>query len=308
MPTISIILCTYNSEAYISELADSILRNDFKDFEILVQDDCSTDKTISILESFDDPRIKIKINNAPSGSAAMNFMSALVNLKTAPYVMFADADDFWEPFKISKTFEMMKKAEAQSPPDTPVLVHSDLSVVNENLKRIAPSLWDYEKISPERTKLNQLLAQNNVTGCTVMINDALKKCVPSVPDAFVMHDWWLALCASAFGKIEYLREPLIRYRQHGDNSVGAYDASSLSASAKKLANKEKTRRIYDSMFDQADCFAEYYSDRLSEKQYRICKAYGSMKYQSRLQKCATVFRYSFWKNTLIRNIGQFIAI
>ena len=308
MATVSIILCTYNSEPYIHELVDSILCNDYEDFEILVQDDCSTDRTISILNSFEDPRIKIRVNDAPSGSAAMNFMSALVGMKTGPYVMFADADDFWESNKISQTLELMETTESICSSDTPILIHTDLSVVDGSLSQIAPSLWDYEKISPERTKLNQLLAQNNVTGCTVMINAALKNCVQTVPDSFVMHDWWLALCASAFGKIDYLRVPLIRYRQHGDNSVGAYDASSLSASAKKLANKEKVRMIYDIMFDQADCFAEYYRDRLTEDQYRICKAYGSMKHQSRLLKCISIFKYGFWKNTLLRNAGQFIAI
>ena len=308
MSSVSIILCTYNSEPYIHELVDSILCNDFTDFELIVQDDCSVDRTIEILESFNDPRIRVHINDAPSGSAAMNFMSALVNTETAPYVMFADADDFWEKDKISRTLALMKKTEATLPDNTPVLIHTDLAVVNEDLQQISPSLWEYEKISPERTGLNQILAQNNVTGCTVMINEALKKCVPAIPDSFVMHDWWLALCASAFGKIDFLRESLIRYRQHGDNSVGAYDASSLSQSAKKLANKEKVRRIYDSMFAQADCFAEYYSEELTEEQFRMCKAYGAMAKQNKLQKACSIIRYGFWKNTLIRNAGQFIAI
>ena len=308
MAEVSIILCTYNSEPYIYELADSILHSDFQDFELLIQDDCSTDRTVEILESLGDPRIKVRVNDAPSGSAAMNFMSALVNTETDSYIMFADADDFWEKDKISRTLDLMKKTEASAPASAPVLVHTDLSVVDSSLEQIASSLWEYEKISPERTALNQLLAQNNVTGCTVMINSALKECVPSIPDSFVMHDWWLALCASAFGKIAFLREPLIRYRQHGGNSVGAYDAGSLSASARKLADREKTRRIYDSMFSQAECFAQYYRDRLTEDQYRICMAYGAMKDQSKLQKVCSVFRNRFWKNTLIRNIGQFIAI
>lgn len=308
MPAISVILCTYNSEAYILPLVDSVLSGDFGDIELLVQDDCSSDGTVSILRSYGDSRIRIRVNEKPSGSAAMNFMTSLLNWDTSPYVMFADADDYWEPDKISRTFARMKEAETRFGPDTPLLVHTDLSVVDRDLNEIAPSLWAYEKISPERTSLNQLLAQNNVTGCTVMINKALKDCLRDVPSSFVMHDWWLALCASAFGRIEYLREPLIRYRQHGDNSVGAYDAGSLTASAKKLANKEKVSRIYESMFAQADCFAEYYRDRLTPEQYDICKAYGSMSRKGKLSRWATVIRYGFWKNTLIRNLGQFLAI
>ena len=113
MPAISVILCTYNSEAYIRPLVDSILSGDFGDLELLVQDDCSSDGTVSILRSYGDSRIRIRVNEKPSGSAAMNFMTSLLNWDTSPYVMFADADDYWEPDKISRTFARMKEAEAR---------------------------------------------------------------------------------------------------------------------------------------------------------------------------------------------------
>ena len=308
MANVSILLCTRDSAPYLRELLDSILANDYADFEILVQDDCSADDTVGILRSYTDPRIRFRINEKPSGGAAQNFMSALLSWETADYIMFADADDFWEPDKIRLTLDCMKRTEAVCPPGTPVLVHTDLSVVDRELNLISPSLWQYEKISPERTQLRQLLAQNNVTGCTVMINRALKSCVPAAPASFVMHDWWLALCASAFGRIAFLRTPLIRYRQHGDNSVGAYDAGSLSASAKKMRNRERISRIYGQMSEQAGCFAEYYRDRLTEEQYAVCRAYADLHRLPKPGKILSIIRYGFWKNTLLRNIGQFIAI
>ena len=141
-----------------------------------------------------------------------------------------------------------------------------------------------------------------------MINRALKELVPDAPASFVMHDWWLALCASAFGRIAFLREPLIRYRQHGENSVGAYNAGSLSASAKKLRNRERIERIYRQMFDQAACFGRYYRDRLTPEQADLCRAYAGMKDQTRIGKAYTIIRNGFWKNTLLRNLGQFLAI
>ncbi len=308
MAKISILLCTCNSGAYLRALVDSILASEYRDFELLVQDDCSEDDTHAILRSYDDPRIRIRVNPSPSGGAAQNFMSALLNWDTGDYIMFADADDYWEPEKIGKTLECMLHTEADCPSGTPVLVHTDLSVVGKDLEPISPSLWEYEKISPERTSFRQLLAQNNVTGCTVMINRALKELVPDAPASFVMHDWWLALCASAFGRIAFLREPLIRYRQHGENSVGAYNAGSLSASAKKLRNRERIERIYRQMFDQAACFGRYYRDRLTPEQADLCRAYAGMKDQTRIGKAYTIIRNGFWKNTLLRNLGQFLAI
>ncbi|MBQ8996128.1 MAG: glycosyltransferase, partial [Oscillospiraceae bacterium] len=124
MASVSIILCTYNSESYIRTLVDSILDNDLADFELLVQDDCSTDSTIPILRSYKDERVKIRVNEKPSGSAAMNFMSALLKQETAPYIMFADADDFWEKDKIRKTYDLMKKTESSFGSNIPILVHT----------------------------------------------------------------------------------------------------------------------------------------------------------------------------------------
>ena len=174
MAKISILLCTCNSGAYLRTLVDSILASGYRDFELLIQDDCSKDDTHAILRSYDDPRIRIRVNPMPSGGAAQNFMSALLNWDTGDYIMFADADDFWEPDKIEKTLDCMLHTEANCPPGTPILVHTDLSVVGKELEPISPSLWAYEKISPERTAFRQLLAQNIVTGCTVMINRAAK--------------------------------------------------------------------------------------------------------------------------------------
>ena len=308
MATVSILLCTYNSENYLRPLLDSILQNTYSDFELFVQDDCSQDETMAILHSYSDPRIHVEQNERPSGSAANNFMSALLQWRTGDYIMFADADDIWHPEKIENTLRAMKDAETIYGSDTPILAHCDLRVVNAKGYEIAPSLWAYEKITPGRNSLKQLLAQNNVTGCAMMINRALKDLVTEKPEHFVMHDWWLALCAAAFGKIVVLDEALIDYRQHQDNSVGAYNASSLSASAKKLMNQEKVHHIYQEMFRQAACFAKYYQQLLTDEQFTLCSAYGNMAHQSHLGRVVTVLRYGFWKNTFVRNLGQLLSI
>ena len=304
---VSILLAAYNNGKYIGQLIDSILTQSFGDFTLYIRDDCSDDDTMAVVLSYADKRIKIIPNDRPSGSAQNNFFALLLGCDD-DYIMFADADDMWLPDKVERTLELMKRAEQEHGTHRPVLVHTDLTVVNEKLETIADSMFRYEKLSPKRTGLGQLLVQNNVTGCTAMINRALRRMVEQQPGISVMHDWWLALVASAFGAVAVLDKPTILYRQHGANQVGAYDAGNLAAAAKKLSRRRAMREIYALMYAQAGCFADTFSQQLSERQLVICRAFESMKDKGKIGRISTIVRHKFYKNTLLRNIGQIITV
>lgn len=308
--SLTILLAAYNSERHVGALLDSVLGQSAADFCVLARDDCSSDATCEILFDYAkrDARVNVLRSQAQSGSAQNNFFRLLLECPESDYIMFADDDDVWLPDKVEKTLARMKELEARRGADTPLLVHGDLEVVSGDLSVIAPSLFAYEKLSPERKSLRCLLAQNNVTGCTVMINRALRALVPSQPAHSVMHDWWLALIASAFGEISVIYEPLARYRQHGGNEVGAYDAGDLGASARRFANKERSARIYGAMFAQAGCFADTFAGRLSPEDEALCRAYAAMAHMNKLEKLATITRCGFYKNTFLRNVGQFCSI
>ena len=105
----------------------------------------------------------------------------------------------------------------------PVLAHTDLVVVDENLHTIAPSFWSYSNLNPYcGSRLNRLLIQNVVTGSATMINRALARLASPIPQGAVLHDWWLALVASALGRIEAIPEKTVLYRQHGRNCAGRH--------------------------------------------------------------------------------------
>ena len=307
MATVEILLATFNSEQYVSSQLDSLLAQDFRDISVTVRDDGSSDRTWDILNEYaqKDARIKLLPDRTSSGSAKSNFFRLLL-ASSADYVMTCDADDFWLPQKVSHTLAAMQKLE-NGDRDVPCLVHCDLKVAGEDLGIIAESLVEYEKLTPSRTGLKQLTAQNNVTGCAMMVNRALLNYIKREPDA-VMHDWWCALIASAFGRIAFLPESLILYRQHGSNQVGAYNASSADASLSRLTSKERNRTIYDSMFRQASSFAEEYSDKLTPEQKKILTGYGEMLGMSHFGKCVRLVTGGYWKNTFIRNVGQFLVI
>ncbi len=307
--SVEILLATRNNMPFVESLVGSVLKQSFGDFKLTVRDDGSSDGTFEKIAELakTDSRINVLSDREPSGSACNNFFRLLLQ-SDADYIMFCDADDIWLPDKVKNAVETIQNAESKYGTDTPILSHSDLTVVDESLGVIAESMFDYEKLSPERTALKQLAVQNNVTGCTTIINRALRELVTEQPKSAVMHDWWLALCASAFGQIVVDYRPMIFYRQHSGNSVGAYSALSLAQSFKRLTEKGRTRAIYDSMFSQAACFADTFADRLSKEDSEMLHAFADMKNKGKLGRISSVFRYGFYKNTFIRNIGQIIAV
>ncbi len=306
---ISILLAVYNNEPYLAQLIDSILAQSVGEFRLYIRDDCSQDGSFAVASAYQgkDSRVFAVRSESPSGSAQNNFFRLLLEHED-DYLMFADADDVWLPDKIERTLEKMREIEDACGAQTPVLVHTDAEVTDGALGVLDPSLFHYEGLSPERRSLRNLLAQNNVTGCTAMINRALRGYIRTRPREAVMHDWWAALVAAAFGEIGVVYAPTMLYRQHGDNSVGAYRASDPALAFKKLANGARTRAVYDSMFRQAACFAETYRAELTPEQYALCAAYGAMLGKGKAAKIGTVVKYGFYKNTLVRNLGQFVAI
>ncbi len=192
--------------------------------------------------------------------ACGNF-SRLLEQADAPYVMFCDQDDVWLPDKIEITLAAMRELERQHGAETPLLVHTDLMVVDERLNRLGKSLWLFQCTEPQRlTKLNRLLMQNFATGCTVMINRALRDLAVPVPAEALMYDWWLALVATAFGRVAAVEDPTVLYRQHGRNDTGATRWSFL-ASIRIFFVRER-RQAAIALLDAALASQEGQADRL----------------------------------------------
>ena len=159
--------------------------------------------------------------------ASLNF-GQLLEYTNTEYIMFSDQDDVWLPNKIELTLNVMKAAE-QIYPNKPVLVHTDLKVVDSELNIISDSMWSYQKLFPEiGDDLSKIMAQNVVTGCTMMINRKARDASIPIPAEAIMYDWWLALNTAEFGKIAYLSIPSILYRQHSGNKIGAKRAKRIN--------------------------------------------------------------------------------
>lgn len=221
-----ILLAAYNGEAYIKAQIESIQAQSYQKWNLVIRDDCSTDGTLQIIDEItaEDPRVFVLENQGTNLGAIRNFgvLMEFAVSKNSDYIFFADQDDVWMPLKLQTMLEVFKSKEALYGSSLPQLIYSDLSVVSEELVEISPSMMQYQRIGHEEEGGWKVLAvQNFVTGCSMAINHSLLRMTVPLPQGIVMHDWWIALYASVLGRITFIDKPLVQYRQHSKNQVGA---------------------------------------------------------------------------------------
>ena len=224
---IAILMATYNGKKYLSEQIDSILSQSSRKWHLYIHDDGSTDGTVELLNDYADKHPKwITIMDYPSqGGALQNFMSLLERVE-ADYYMFSDQDDVWHPIKVELSYKAMKKQENQYP-EKPIIVHSDVRVVDSNLKLLHPSYRQYGHIYPEAVKDFKSCVINITLGCAMLFNRKAREVSLDRPwKHALMHDGWVTTRTFAENGIVYaMPEALLEYRNHGNNTVGATDGS-----------------------------------------------------------------------------------
>lgn len=301
-------MAVYNGEKYLSQQIDSILAQSSRDWHLYICDDgssdCSYDIVLDYAQKYPE-QITAQKNETPSGSACANFMGMLKKSE-AEYVMFSDQDDFWLPDKVRLTFEKMKQME-QVYGDYPLLVHTEMEIVDSELNRISSSFIRFQGLNPKCNTLNRLLCQNNVTGCTVMINRSLADLVKNAPaEDMLMHDWWIALTAAAFGQIGFVEKPLNRYCQHGNNSLGAVDNRSFKGVAKIVGERQRTKKRIDVTYTQAKYFYEHFKSRLDCKNRDILEIYIDIPSHFKITRVAKLVKHSFLKQNFMAAAGQLL--
>lgn len=309
MATIEVLLATYNGAKYLEPLLESLRTQTFADFRVIARDDGSTDATLEILERH--PWVQLHIDRLGGLGASGNF-GALLAQATAPYVTFCDQDDVWLPEKLERMHCKMAELEALHGSETPLLLHSDLRVVDANLEVITDSFWIQQHFNPHRDELPTLLVQNRVTGCATMVNRALYRLALPIPPEATMHDAWLALVACGLGKMVAIPQPLILYRQHTGNTVGAQSMQTDKVVRKLLEGfatraERMARRLYQSQL-QAQCLARRYADRLPPERFQLIQAYADFPELSPLEKRLRLLRYGLGRDWWLRQLALWVYV
>ncbi len=241
---ISVALCTYNGEKYIEKQLNSILNQTLTVDEIVICDDCSSDKTITILNSFKEkyPSIFRIYSNPENLRSNKNFEKA-ISLCTGDFIFLSDQDDLWKPEKVETiigVFNSNPSAEG---------VFSDAIFVDENDSEIHKemSLWesvcffDRQNDIPINLYESLLNLGNFLTGATLCIKkEVIPFCIPfQTVDTFI-HDEWLAYVLSKRNTLFLTKEKLISYRLHSNQQLGV---GKIKDARKKISKNEHHNKL-----------------------------------------------------------------
>jgi hypothetical protein len=291
---VDILMASYNGEKYIAEQIESILSQSYKDWKLIITDDCSNDNTFKIAKEYAEKypdKIKVFQNAENSGNAGNNFFN-MIKKSNADVIMTCDQDDIWLDDKIEITVRAFENV------SEPMLVHTDLKIVDENGNVLKESMINAQHILPLRNKPNQLIVQNTVTGCVMALNKELADII-KVPQGQPVHDWYIAVIASLFGKIKYINKATILYRQHSDNYCGSVDMESMEYLTDRFKDSKKGKYMLRLGYNMAGEIL-----RLYNVDNKMLKAYSEMDSYSKLKRLYIVSKYKIWKSGIIRKLGQ----
>ncbi|OIR07044.1 putative glycosyltransferase EpsE [mine drainage metagenome] len=294
---ISVVMTTYNGGRFLQEQIESILSQTLQPDEIIVCDDHSTDNTVEILQSYQNKNVlRFYVNESRLG-VIVNFKKAVSLASDNHFIALSDQDDIWFPEKLEQQYAELIEI---NDPEIPAMVYSDLMVVDDKKNIVNPSFWNELGHDSYHHTFTTLLFGNFVTGCTMLMNEAMRKHFLLMPSGVPMHDGWLALVAFSFGNTKIIPKPLIQYRKHDSNAAYASD----------YRKKRKISRWWDNLkmlftknnylieeITTAKLFFEVYQSQIPENKKIILIEFLNLKDRSFIRK-KIAFRNNFrnaWK-------------
>ena len=306
---VEILLSTYNGAKHLHAFLSSLLDQDHDDWSLIVRDDGSSDGTPEVIRDWQarfPDRIRPFEGPCKGNVGVIRSFSSLLEASSAAHVMLADQDDIWLPEKVRLTLDAMRRQEKQATSGRPILVHTDLIVVDQELRTLAPSSWAYQGLVPGRGRpFSRIMVENVVWGCTAMLNRPLVELVGSIPVGAVHHDWWIALVAAAFGDIVALRESRILWRRHELNAspIANIDLAALWALSDIGSARRKLATLFAENRHRVELFLEEYQDRLSQNDVEAAKAFLRLPERSVFSRRMDIIRHGLFFGSSRRNLG-----
>ena len=287
---VNILMSTYNGQQFLAEQIRSIQDQSYTDWTLFIRDDGSSDNTKEILKDFErqDSRIHLIDSDKSDNLGVIKSFHKLVNHDRADYYFFSDQDDVWLPNKL----ELSLKEAQNYLADLPLMVYMDLKVVNQDLEIMTESMVKSQS-HHANTELVQELTENTVTGGVAMINHALAEMWQETDD-ILMHDWYLALLASAFGNLVFIDQPGELYRQHSDNVLGA---RTLSKRFKKWIRPHILFAVYWDLIKNSQKQARHLLQMpLSQSNRELIEAFVTIMDKPMFERFRILRKYGLRKN------------
>lgn len=304
---VAVLMSTWNGTRYLNEQIESILAQDYDNFELFIRDDGSKDETISIITSYErkDSRIHF-INNGQNLNLGIqdSFFTLLGTVyREHPEIelfSFCDQDDYWKPGKLRAA---VRKVMETSNHSKGKLYYSNKTFTDENLNLIREEQIKFYD------DFFETLWPSMAYGCTMVIDRALASyALRWTPDFDCYHDAWIYRVAKAIGStVIFDNSSHILYRQHGDNEIGIAGArmsNGLGYMIKnfipKIFSKENTRRFQKTMIAIDDHFTEEINEAGNQMWMDVLRKYPhSWRAKAKLMFASDMFKrglllYAVW--------------
>lgn len=220
----SVAMCTYNGAEFLPAQLASIAEQTRPPDEIIICDDASTDETRALLESFArTSRVPLSLYFSDQNVGSVKNFERAIHLCTGDIIALSDQDDVWRADKLQLIEKSFRQNTAAG------LIFSDAELVDKNLKTLNTRIWDEVGFDAHKRKLLRagrslevLITGWTVTGATMAFrSDFVKLALPIPTNIAMIHDGWIALTIAAVADVVFIEEPLIKYRQHERQQVGA---------------------------------------------------------------------------------------
>ena len=282
---IDILMATYNGEAFVEEQVRSIMNQSYSDWRLLVHDDGSTDHTIAILRrlSKQDSRI-ILIEDGIHGLGIARHFIHMLQYSDAPYCMFCDQDDIWLPSKVQTMYEAIRMLQQ----DCPQVVYANAYVWCPQ-----QGIISHQTTLTYPTTLRQMLFLNTgIQGASAIFNRAMCKCLRTPLDSYAMHDHALLLAGICLGKVQYIHQPLMYYRQHAHNATG-HTAGSIWKKISHMWSNRHIPLVSQLHMEGVRAFFTCFHQALSAEDKQLIEVFLQMPHQSFVTRLANIIRYQF---------------
>ncbi len=304
---IAILLATYNSGRYLSQMLSSLVNQTVHDFICYIHDDGSSDNTLEVVSDYvkaHGDRFVLMEDGAAHLGAKGNFFHLLKNVEADVY-FFADADDVWIKDKMERSIKALEALSGEN--KEPVAVYTDMYVTDEKLNVTAGSFIRALGRDPYYHKYTEIIMDNPAAGCSLCFNRACRDAAVmandggdgffKVTELVEMHDVWVLMTAALLGRVGVVDEPLVYYRQHGDNEMGAKRDSMAVKLFKNISGflngsiKGDKAAYYKNAKDLAG--AALLLEGVPEEKRAVLKGFAELEKMSKLQRIAFLKRNGF---------------
>ena len=258
---IDILMATYNGEKYLGEQLDSIINQTYHNWNLLIRDDNSTDKTLEIIQNYHkkDKRIKILKDNKGNLGIVRNF-EELLKSSESEFIMFSDQDDIWVENKLDMYLKMIEKIKNKG-----FMIHSDAILFDKNKSNILKDTFISKKAI--NRGLENVFFNYFVQGATILISKEIKNFILPFPKEVYLHDRYIHLISELFFERIFVNKALIYYRQHRDNQIGA--KNTIRELLSKRYFDERDRQLIKIIYNKYGSLLTEDKKKLIEEYFKI---------------------------------------